>query len=216
MSYDALSKYPNTEIAEIELRIAGELNPGPWIEHSINTGLAAKYIASKCDNLDPEKAYILGVLHDIGRRVGIVSQRHIIEGYNYCMGKGWEEAARICMTHSFMVQNVKADVGEWDVSDDDYAFINQYIETITYDDYDRLMQLCDSLATANGFCLLEKRFVDVHRRYGVNEYTIARWNAVFDIKEFFENKMGCSVYEVLPNVKETSFIDVPLWKAPPK
>jgi hypothetical protein len=130
------------------------------------------------------------------------------------MSKGWEDAARICMTHSFMIQNIEADVGVWDVSDDDYAFMKNYIETIEYDDYDKLFQLCDSLALANGFCLLEKRFVDVHRRYGVDEYTVPRWNAVFQMKEYFEEKMGCSIYDVLPNVKETTFIDTPLWKPP--
>lgn len=208
------NKYPSREVAEKELQLAEQLNPGPWVGHSINTGLAAQYIAERCDNLDSEKAYILGALHDIGRRVGIVSQRHILEGYQYCMNKDWEEAARICMTHSFMVPNIEADVGVWDVSESDYAFMKQYIETITYNDYDKLVQLCDSLALANGFCLLEKRFVDVHRRYGVNEYTISRWNAVFEIKEEFEKRMGCSIYEVLPNVKETTFIDSPLWKPP--
>lgn len=208
------NKYPSREVAEKELQLAEQLNPGPWVGHSINTGLAAQYIAERCDNLDSEKAYILGVLHDIGRRVGIVSQRHILEGYQYCMNNDWEEAARICMTHSFMVPNIEADVGVWDVSESDYAFMKQYIETITYDDYDKLVQLCDSLALANGFCLLEKRFVDVHRRYGVNDYTIPRWNAVFEIKGDFEKRMGCSIYTVLPNVKETTFVDSPLWKPP--
>jgi len=37
-------------------------------------------------------------------------------------------------------------------------------------------------------------------------------NATFDIKEYFENKIGCSIYDILPKVKETTFIDVPLWK----
>ena len=98
------NQYPSREVAEKELHLAGRLNPGPWVNHSLNTGLAAMYLAQKCDNLDPEKAYVLGVLHDIGRRVGIVTQRHIIEGYKYCMNNEWEEVARVCMTHSFMIQ----------------------------------------------------------------------------------------------------------------
>lgn len=140
----------------------------------------------------------------------------MLEGYRYCMKNEWEDVARVCITHSYLVQDVKADVGVWDISDEDYAFMKLYIETAIYDDYDKLMQLCDSLASAHGFCLLEKRLVDVHRRYGVNEYTVSRWNAIFEIKEYFENRMGCSIYEVLPNVKETTLIDSPLWKAPTK
>ncbi|MHB8132163.1 MAG: phosphohydrolase, partial [Mobilitalea sp.] len=136
--------------------------------------------------------------------------------YHFCMKNEWEDVARVCITHSYLVQDVKADVGVWDVSEEDYAFMKLYIETAIYDDYDKLMQLCDSLASANGFCLLEKRLIDVHRRYGVNEYTVSRWNAIFEIKEYFENRMGCSIYAVLPNVKETTFADTPLWKAPVK
>jgi len=207
-----MSKYPSKEIAEKELRLAGELNPGPWVEHSISVGLAAKHIAEKCDDLDPNKAYILGVLHDIGRRVGIVSHKHMLEGYYYCMEHGWDDAARICLTHSYLIQNTEANVGKRDISEEEYLFLKDYISNITYNDYDKLIILCDSIGTASGFCLIEKRLVDVHRRYGVDEYTILRWNALFEIKEYFEKKIGCSIYEVLPNVKETTFIDTPLWK----
>ena len=94
---------PTAEEALKELKLAGELNPGPWVEHSINTGIAARNIAEKVPSLDPEKAYIVGLLHDIGRRVGIVDiPTHVYEGYRYCMQKGWDEAARICMTHSYL------------------------------------------------------------------------------------------------------------------
>lgn len=33
--------------AEKELRLAGELNPGPWVKHSVNVGIAAMNIAHK-------------------------------------------------------------------------------------------------------------------------------------------------------------------------
>ncbi len=94
---------PTKEEAEKELYIAGELNPGPWVKHSINVGIAARNIAEKIPGMDAEKAYILGVLHDIGRRVGIVNiPKHVYEGYLFCMEKGWDEVARICMTHSYI------------------------------------------------------------------------------------------------------------------
>ena len=35
-----------------------------------------------------------------------------------------------------------------------------FVKNAVYDDYDRLVQLCDALALPSGFCLLEKRFVD--------------------------------------------------------
>ena len=91
---------PTIDEALKELKIAEELNPGPWVKHSINTGIAAKNIAEKVPGMDSKKAYIIGLLHDIGRRVGVVNiPTHVYEGYKYCMEKGWIEVARICMTH---------------------------------------------------------------------------------------------------------------------
>lgn len=81
---------PSIEDAFKELKIAEKMNPGPWIKHSENVGIAAKNIAHLIPELDEEKAYIVGLLHDIGRRVGIVNiPKHVYEGYRYCMEKGW-------------------------------------------------------------------------------------------------------------------------------
>ena len=66
------------------------------------------------------------------------------------------------------------------------------------------MQLCDALALPTGFCILEKRFVDVTLRYGVHPHTLNRWKKILEIKKYFENLMGCPVYEVLPGVIENS------------
>lgn len=203
---------PKRKEAEKELILAGKLNPGPWEEHARNVGKAAEYIASRCSNLDSNKAYILGILHDIGRRIGIVSIKHVIAGYEYAIEKGWDEVSRICMTHSYPIQDITTDIGKLDVSEMEYNRIDNFLKTTSYDDYDKLIILCDALALAQGFCLLEKRFIDTTRRYGVFPFTVDRWNATFEIKEYFEKQMSCSIYDVLPNVKETTFIDTPLWK----
>ncbi len=189
-------QYPDKETAHKQLQLGGTLNPGPWVGHSIHTGLACSYIAKRSDNLDPEKAYILGAMHDIGRREGVTSMRHILDGYNYCISNGWEDVAKICMTHSFMIQNPDTEIGRWDVSQQERDFIYSYIPSVTYDDYDKLVQLADSLALEDGFCILEKRFVDVTRRYGFAAYTIDRWNATFEIKRYFEDIIGCSIYDL--------------------
>jgi hypothetical protein len=121
------------------------------------------------------------------------------------MEKGWDEQARICVSHSFMIQNIDATLGKWDVSADEYLMVKNYLETMKYDDYDRLVQLSDSLAVATGFCLLEKRFVDVSLRYGVNDHVVDRWKAVFALKDYFENMIGCPIYDILPEVRENTF-----------
>ena len=201
---------PTAEEAMKELRIAEEMNPGPWVKHSVNTGIAARKIAEKIPSMDPEKAYIVGLLHDIGRRVGIVDiPTHIYEGYKYCMEKGWDEAARICMTHSYLRMQEEFD---YEPESETERAIKAYIMNCEADDYDRLIQLCDSLAVDYGFVILEKRFVDVTRRYGIMKGYIKGWNTAFAIKEAFEKEMGCSIYDVLPGIAQTSLLTPKPWK----
>ena len=72
-------------IAENALAEAEQLNPGPWADHSRYVALACQNIASRCPKLDKDLAYIYGLLHDIGRYAGVTSERHLIDGYRYCM-----------------------------------------------------------------------------------------------------------------------------------
>ncbi len=206
---------PTAEEALKELEIAGVMNPGPWTEHSTNVGIAARNIAEKIPDMDPTKAYIVGLLHDIGRRVGIVDiPTHVYEGYKYCMEKGWDEAARICMTHSYLRMQ---DEFDYNPETEHEKAIKDYIMNCgESDDYDKLIQLCDSLATDYGFVILEKRFVDVTRRYGIMEGYIKGWEIAFKIKEDFEERMGCSIYDVLPDIGRTTLLTPKPWKPPVK
>lgn len=198
--------YPSEQQVYIELEEAGKRNPGQWIYHSINAGKAAMLIAQKCPGLNPHKAFALGALHDIGRREGIFYMRHIIEGYNYAAKKGWDEVARVCLTHSFPLQDIKTDIQKADITKEQYDFLGDYIKNAEYDDYDKLIILCDCLANSKGFCILERRMVDVARRYGIFQHTLDRWNRYFEIKDYFENKTGCNIYSLLPGIEKTTFI----------
>lgn len=195
----------NINTAESALQEASESNPGAWADHSRYVAEACKNIALHCKNLSGEQAYCYGLLHDIGRYAGVSSEKHLIDGYRYCMKRGWEKAAQICISHAFMIQDIETSIGKFDVSHDDYLFMKEFVANAVYDDYDRLVQLCDSLALPTGFCLLEKRFVDVTIRYGVHPATVDRWKKVFEIKALFEHEIGCSIYALLPGVVENSF-----------
>lgn len=196
---------PSIQEAETLLQEAGRLNPGPWIDHSIYASKAAQLIAHNCNGLDSETALILGMLHDIGRRFGITGMRHILDGYNFLMEKGFYRVAKICITHSFDCKDIRSAFGKWDCTNEEYEFIKQYLESTEYDDYDRLIQLCDALAFIDGYYLIEKRMVEAALRHGINEYTTLKWNATLEIKEYFESKMGRSVYSILPGVVENTF-----------
>lgn len=65
----------NTALAA--LAEAEERNPGAWGDHSRDTAEAAECIAARCPGMDREKAYVCGLLHDIGRREGVFALRHL-------------------------------------------------------------------------------------------------------------------------------------------
>jgi hypothetical protein len=198
-------KLPELQDA-IQLLIEAEKqNPGHWVQHSMYVAKAAELIAAHHPSLDPTTAYIFGCLHDIGRREGVTDLRHTLDGYNYLVNKGFDDAARICLTHSFPIKNIYAGTGILDCSQAELEFLKDFLAKIDFTDYDRLLQLCDSLALPTGFCLIEKRLVDVALRRGVNDLTIDKWKAFFTIKEEFEQVIGQSIYRLLPGVVGNTF-----------
>jgi hypothetical protein len=184
---------------------AENLNPGPWVAHSKNVAEAAFIIASHHPRLDAKAAYIMGLLHDIGRQEGLTYIRHIIDGYNFLNHLGFSDAARICLTHSFPIPDLDAWVGERDCSSEDLKFIENFVVSTELTEYDLLVQLCDGISLPSGFCLLEKRIIDVAMRYGVNDKSIPAWKARFRVKEMFEEAIGCSIYQLLPGIIEGTF-----------
>ncbi|MBI9049051.1 MAG: HD domain-containing protein [Anaerolineaceae bacterium] len=198
-------KIPSQDQAEQMLQESAVLNPGPWVSHSKKTAEAAKIIAKHCFGLDEEPAYILGLLHDIGRRFGITDMRHVFDGYNYLLSQGFDDAAQICLSHSFPLQDTRTFAGVWDCDEKEYQQVNGILKSFTYTSYDRLIQLCDCLAMPTGFCLMEKRFIDVALRRNLNENYQERWQAYFDIRDEFNQILGYSVYRLLPGVIEHTF-----------
>lgn len=203
-------RIPTLEEAERLLAEAEGLNPGPWAAHSRFAAQAAQSIAkqlaaSGMQEIDPQAAYILALLHDIGRREGVKGNRHALDGYVFLKSKGYDDAARICLVHPHTTKNVQDASGTWDCSVEELAFLQQFLDEIHYNTYDRLIQLCDAICMPSGFCLIEKRMVDVALRYGFNEYTLEKWRGFFQIKDDFEKIIGQSIYSLLPGVVENTF-----------
>ena len=158
--------------------------------------------------MDSDKAYVMGLLHDIGRRAGVKGIMHIFDGYDYMMGMGQEEIARICLTHSFPGKNADTYLGKYDCSSEQKDFLQGFLENTEYDDYDILIQLCDAISLPNGACIMEKRLVDVALRYGLPEFTIEKWKAFMNTKKYFDELCGCNVYALLPNVLENYSVNL--------
>ncbi len=196
---------PTLAEAEKLLDEAEARNPGPWVAHSRNVALAARHLAEVHPQLEPGSAYILGLLHDIGRQEGVTNMRHTLDGYTFLHNLGYEDAARICLTHSHPLQDIYAVFGSWDCTETELSMAETYLMSLTYTPYDRLIQLCDALALPEGVCLIEKRCLDVALRYGVDTLTVSKWRALFGVQAEMEAAIGRSIYRVLPGVVETTF-----------
>jgi hypothetical protein len=196
---------PTMDQTDAYLKEAEKMNPGSWIAHLRNAGQAAYQIASRIDGLDPQVAYALGSLHDIGRRSGKFDLFHILQGYHFMMHQGYPLVARICLTHSFVNQDIRRAENNWDGSPEELEWVAAYISKLEYNDYDRLIQLCDAVSVDTGYWLIEKRLLDVGIRRGVSEYSPQRWQKMLEIRDYFEKKLGCSVYSLLPGVMENTF-----------
>lgn len=57
--------FPKREEAIEILREAESCNPGPWGNHSRVAAHCAEKIALECENLDSNKAYILGLVENL-------------------------------------------------------------------------------------------------------------------------------------------------------
>lgn len=185
--------FSTSEQAFTILYDAEKHNPGPWVQHSFCVANCAEKIATAC-GLDGKKAFVLGLLHDIGRKFGVTHFAHIVDGYKYMMELGYDEQARICLTHSFSTQIIDDYIGKFDVPENEKKIFSQLLNECEYDDYDRLIQLCDSLA---GIDVMEmnQRMDDVADRYGY--YPENKRKANLKLKEYFEHKSKENIYKLV-------------------
>lgn len=183
--------------AESLLQEAETMNPGLWIGHSRTTAFCARKIAEHCVDLNSDTAYVFGLLHDIGRRFGVTDMKHIIDGYHFMKSLGYENCARICLTHSFPYKDIRSYNGQNDCTAEETEYITAYLKYTDYDTYDRLIQLCDALAFPEKATYIEKRLVDVALRRGFNDLTIPKWQAFLKLKDYFDEKTGKDIYKVI-------------------
>ena len=192
---------PSRSMAELLLEEGVKKNPGPWREHSYAVARAAEKIAravnQKCgqEKMNPDLAYVYGLLHDIGRQEGHTYIAHVYDGYHFLLSFGYEKAAQICLTHSFNLKTTEDYIGKIDISDNQMEEIKQLLAAAEYDDYDRLIQLLDSTCGADGTLNLEERMNDVKARYGY--YPQGKWDKNFELKAYFEKLAGREYYEII-------------------
>ncbi len=170
-----------------------------YIFHTRGIADMASKIAAKTGYLKPEKAYVLGLLHDYGKKYDEKSEGifHVQAGYEEMMQKGYTDVARICLTHSFP---------DKDFDDNDYSsyrpewlsWAHQKLTDVVYDDYDRLIQFCDMHFEGLKIVGIEERIRGISSRYGLKMEQLKnlRANAI-RLKSYFSDKCGGDIYSLL-------------------
>lgn len=202
-----MKKYPNIRNAEkiwreeISYRLANYPFPEKeeYIFHSRGVGRCCRIIAEHTQDLNPEKAYVLGLLHDCGKRVNekLSGRFHVREGYDLMEAMDYTDVARVCLTHSFYSPNFDEKFypsyrPEW------LTWAKDKMRGITFNDYDRLVQLCDLFFEGLEKVCLKKRFEGLIRRYNLQWPLLqSLYQHALDNKKFFDEKCGCCIYDLL-------------------
>ena len=168
------------------------------------------------DSLDGKKAYVLGLVHDIGRRAREhVGLRHIIEGYNYLKCLGYDEEARVCLTHTFYARNLvipNLTKKNTNLTRNEIDFIADYINKNGFNIYDKILQIADNMGSASGINTIERRRTESMLRYGITDISEKNLQGIFNVQAEIEEKLGASIYylfpEVTDNISKTLIKDV--------
>lgn len=176
-------------------------DPKTWYtyeNHVYGVAKVAKIIASKLKTMNPDRLYVMGLLHDISRTEDDKLQRfHGILGYEKLIRID-PDAARACLLHTFPWNELppyRQYTKLFYQSKKDYQFIADFIKQNPPKEEDYLIQLCDHLANKNGFVTIEERAKEVMERHRKSQdfVDIVRIN---ELKQYFDQKIECDIYSL--------------------
>lgn len=167
--------------------------------HAAMVAVAAQMIASRLPDIDGEKAYIMGLFHDFGKLVyndEMSDKFHGLEGYKYLHKLGYDELARISLTHTFYEQelNLKEYAG---YNPSEMRKCKKLLQEVPFDDYDRLIQLCDRLSV--GVTLnIKQRIFNIRNNYKIPPLLVKKkYREALKLKKYFDKRCGCDIYKLL-------------------
>lgn len=177
-----------------------------WKQHSYLVAEGAACIAERMADLDTEKAFALGLMHDIGKAFDWRGKKHALEGYNFLYSRGYIEAAYAALTHDFPVKEFELHRQETLLDAVELEYVIAALESYDYTIYDRIVQVCDVVSMPHGYVLMEKRMLAAILRYGGMSASLQQIiEASYANMRYLEKQLGTSVYAALPDVAENTF-----------
>lgn len=184
-----------------------------FMRHCQVVATVAQTIASRTTDLDPEYAFICGLIHDIGRID--ISRFHGLVGYEMMQALHEPELARICLTHTFIATQPNANYTLTDSLDPGH-FYNKFgifcqedldktqalLVNMQLNDYDYLIKLADFLSDGQHDypVSITTRILDLHQRYA-NTFTPDSFDTLAknlqDLRHYWENRLHLNLYDLL-------------------
>lgn len=177
--------------------------PATWYtyhNHVYGVAKAAQTVASQIPSMNTDRLYVMALLHDICRtedeRLG---RFHGILGYEKLIQKD-PDAARSSLLHTFL-WNKLPPYSEMEKlfyhKKSDYDFVADFIRKNPPIEEDYLIQLCDYLANKDGFVTIEQRIAELIERRGNKPFFEAKTLIINELKRYFDQKIGCNIYDLL-------------------
>jgi putative nucleotidyltransferase with HDIG domain len=187
-----------------------------FVRHCIVVGKISKLLAKEM-NLDNNKAYLMGLMHDIGRFQH--KRYHGLYGYKFLLEID-SAIAQPAITHThikvggydtcFFDMCKKSNPQNKSIYDEDELETKRILNKIVFDDYDYIVALADTLSI--GLKLeadtLDNRLQDIKDRYYKNANT-EQLNLFYELKnnkksleKYISDKIGGNADDVLKTIKE--------------
>lgn len=195
------------------------------IRHCIVVGMVSEKLAENM-NLNREKAFIIGLMHDVGRFQH--TRFHGLKGYELFINlfdkvgtEIFEDIARISLTHTLLDSHEKENYLYFDVyrnnepknadiiTEDEQKVILARKKVVP-NEYDYIVALADHLGTGDKLkpCTLKERLDDIFERYYKGKDQKNRW--MFDdlaknktnLEKYLENITNRKMTEMLAEIEE--------------
>ena len=177
------------------LNVKTELPKGISAKHYQNVAYVASKIAEQTE-MDIEKAYVLGLLHDYGEYIEdtISGTFHGTAGYDELLKLGFDEVAKVCLSHSFFDSSFSPeDFPAYEAKEIERA--SAILKEKEFDEYDKLIHLADLMSPCGEIDTIENRILKLSEKYHIpSEKTQQMLKQGLELKNLFDNKCKKDIY----------------------
>ena len=196
-----------------------------WENHSRDVAKVCEKVAEKA-GMDKDLAYAKGLLHDIYKSIErdnevmieingkkTVGMTHPFTGYKLLLENDFPEAARVALTHTFYNLDEVMDGGfDARLLPEHKEILLDWLKENEYDDYDKLAQLADNMASWKGIMTIDDRFCDILYRHPVSNPQ-SGLKKLYELKDYFDEKIKGNIYEIFKEEIIETAITEPTRKA---